>query len=414
MTIRRRLIAAAIVLTAGSVVVQPVVAQAAGTPSETITLTCTGSPCPWGATASGIGVVWPQGFGATSSRLGYTLDKPAYLPDAEGATVTIDSGSAKVYSGLPSSGSHLLLASLSAGNTYRIPARPAGEVVSVIGPAPFTHTVTAPTGPPPPPPDSEQAVQLSLDCTGSPCPWGSSISGHAAVWPAYLDPTSTRLGYTASAPAYLPDAYGAIVTVTQGSASLYAGLPSSSSHRKLADLSTGQSHEVTNVAVGEVVSLIGSPGFWWRMTDPTEPPPPPCTDPLTCDVVHGIASYSACNIASCNGAPWPGGMISWPSWSATTYNGRSGNSSRSVFNAVTDEPLYPYMGSWADGCEVTVESGLVLIVEWEHGTDVWRETYLEPGDVYTIDLVAPEDGALIEGATPFSVSLKNCDPQPIT
>ncbi len=56
------------------------------------------------------------------------------------------------------------------------------------------------------------------------------------------------------------------------------------------------------------------------------------------------------------------------------------------------------MGAWADGCEVTAVSGLVLIIEWERGTDQWRETYLDPGESHVIDLVSPEDGAMIETA----------------
>jgi hypothetical protein len=73
------------------------------------------------------------------------------------------------------------------------------------------------------------------------------------------------------------------------------------------------------------------------------------------------------------------------------------------------------MGAWADGCEVTALSGIVLIIEWQRGTDIWRETVLTPGDVYVINLHAPEDGAMIETTDGhggfFSVSLRNCTPQ---
>jgi hypothetical protein len=72
------------------------------------------------------------------------------------------------------------------------------------------------------------------------------------------------------------------------------------------------------------------------------------------------------------------------------------------------------MGAWADECQVSVVSGFVVIIEWKRGTDVWRETFLNAGESYTIDLVSLEDGALIEGAqTGFSVLLSNCDPQNI-
>jgi hypothetical protein len=61
-------------------------------------------------------------------------------------------------------------------------------------------------------------------------------------------------------------------------------------------------------------------------------------------------------------------------------------------------------------------SGTVLIIEWQRGTDSWRETWLEPGQSHVIDLVAPEDGAMIEtfeGSPGFSAALSHCTPQPI-
>jgi hypothetical protein len=74
------------------------------------------------------------------------------------------------------------------------------------------------------------------------------------------------------------------------------------------------------------------------------------------------------------------------------------------------------MGAWASGCEVTVVTGSVLVIEWVRGTNDWRSTYLAAGDRHTIQLVAPENNAMIE--TPntiddFSVSLENCSPQPL-
>jgi hypothetical protein len=74
------------------------------------------------------------------------------------------------------------------------------------------------------------------------------------------------------------------------------------------------------------------------------------------------------------------------------------------------------MAAWAQGCKVTAESGLVLVVEWQRGAEVWRQTPLFPGQSHVIDLVSGEDGALIEsyeGSPGFSVSLENCTPQRI-
>src|SRR5678816_1658802 len=93
----------------------------------------------------------------------------------------------------------------------------------------------------------------------------------------------------------------------------------------------------------------------------------------------------------------------WPSWAAYQTNARSGDQSRSVFSA-DGTPLYPYMGSWAQSCEVTAESGVVLIIEWQRGTNVWRETWLYPRQSHVIDLVSPEDGAMIETLSLIHIS----------
>ncbi len=140
-----------------------------------------------------------------------------------------------------------------------------------------------------------------------------------------------------------------------------------------------------------------------------------CTDPTSCNPVGGIPALWSCNIAECTSADWVGAVISWPSWSAYQSNARTGDNSRSVFS-FQDAALYPYMGAWADGCQVTAVTGTTLIIEWQRGLDTWRETYLNPGESHTIDLVSPEDGAMIEapnGFTSFSVSLANCNPQNI-
>jgi hypothetical protein len=74
------------------------------------------------------------------------------------------------------------------------------------------------------------------------------------------------------------------------------------------------------------------------------------------------------------------------------------------------------MGSWASGCRLIVESGIVIVIEWKRGSDVWRETRLETGQQYTIELKPPEDGAMIESpdnGSAFSAVLENCIPKPL-
>ncbi len=142
--------------------------------------------------------------------------------------------------------------------------------------------------------------------------------------------------------------------------------------------------------------------------------PEPCDDPTTCNPVSSIPSFWRCNLPGCTYPDWVGSVISWPSWSAFENNNRAGSQSRTVYSDQGDI-LYPYMGSWANGCQVNVITGTVLIIEWQRGTDVWRETVLTPTQSHTITLTSPEDGAMIEipdGYPPeFTVSLANCTPQ---
>ncbi|MCB0073826.1 MAG: hypothetical protein KDE20_20300, partial [Caldilineaceae bacterium] len=253
------------------------------------------------------------------------------------------------------------------------------------------------------------------------------------------------MGYTASGGMFLPaaSAQGVSFTLTSGTAGIYAGLPSSPSHRLLASLTAGQTRTITGLAAGEVVSVQGVQGaFAYTFTlpaatstpvpttvtptpvpatatpTPVAPTPTPttpaCTDPLTCDPVTSISAFWRCNTPGCSAADWIGGIISWPSWSAYDSNNRSGDQSRTVYSAA-GERLYPYMGAWAAGCEVTALDDGLIIIEWQRGTDVWRETYLDQGETHVITLVPPEDGAIIEGPPEpgFAVSLANCDPQPL-
>src|SRR6185295_247987 len=119
---------------------------APGTASQVVTWTCTGRPCPWGESLNGDAVVWPAAAGASNTRLGYTVSAGIYLPaaSANGADLTIDSGEASAYAGLPGDASHRLLATLADGQTLHVSGLATGEVLSVQASAQFTYHATLP------------------------------------------------------------------------------------------------------------------------------------------------------------------------------------------------------------------------------------------------------------------------------
>jgi hypothetical protein len=136
---------------------------------------------------------------------------------------------------------------------------------------------------------------------------------------------------------------------------------------------------------------------------------------MTCNPVDSIDARWRCAIPGCSSPDWTGAVVSWPSWAAYSTNIRAGYNSRVVYST-SGQMLYPYMGAWADGCRITPTSGQVLVIEWQRGTDVWRETYVNPGETYTIDLVGSENGAMLEANAwggNFRVSISNCTPQPV-
>jgi hypothetical protein len=296
------------------------------------------------------------------------------------------------------------------------------------------------------PPDvSTGSSQLATwTCTGNPCPWGATQSNQALVWPAAMGALATRLGYTVSAAIYLPatKANGVEIAVETGTATVHAGLPGDPSHRALATVAAGQAFRVNGLAAAEVVSVQNEAPFRYRATfypagapeapgtsttpptpaptpTPTRPPEKPPHRPPGMTggrVVLAIPALWKCHkTPGCFSDPWPGAAITWPAWSAHQGNGRTGNVLRFVYS-VRGEPLYPYMGAWAEGCEVTAVTGAVQVVEWQYGAEQWRSTLLAPGEYHIIHLVPPENSALIEAAentTSFSVALQNCDPKRI-
>ncbi|HXU63180.1 MAG TPA: fibronectin type III domain-containing protein [Polyangia bacterium] len=399
--------------------------------SQLVTWTCTGSPCPWGATLDGQAVVWPDALQPIRHRMGYTVSQGIYLPNANGVTITVQAGTATAFAGLPDESSHHALGTITAGQTLQITGVATGEVVSVQGDASFTFDITVPPPPPSdagtpvvdagPPADAGAAPDagapaggstfVTWTCTGSPCPWGPSTTGYAIAWPAVDQPVSVRLGYTVSAGVYLPaaKANGATVSILTGTATAYAGLPDATSHRALGTINAGQSQTITGLLSGEVLSVQSDAPFTSAVTFGTTPPP------LPDDTVYGVPAFWRCNTPGCTDTDWTGAAVDWPSWSAYNSNGRSGGNSRSVYSAA-GVPLYPYMGAWANGCKVTSRGGDVLIIEWQRGADVWTETLLKVGESHVITLVPPQDGAMIEtpdGESYIAVGLENCTPQPL-
>ena len=128
---------------------------------------------------------------------------------------------------------------------------------------------------------SNTSQVVTWTCTGSPCDWGNSLSGQALVWPAEMGAVTNRLGYTTSAGIYLLEsaASGLTVFITSGTATIYAGLPDAASHRVLATISAGQSHFISGLATGEVVSVQGGDLFSFDLSTTTSPTVTPTTTP---------------------------------------------------------------------------------------------------------------------------------------
>ena len=401
---------------------EPTTPPASGYGSVLATWNCTGTPCPSGASYTSNAAVWPATAEPTRARYGYTVSHDVYAPAAKvaGWKITVTSGSAAVYAG-PVGDSHSSLAALSAGESYTVSSTLSGSsIVSVQGGSAFEYTLTPGAPVTPPPAGDGESPRVTWTCTSSPCPWGPSDSGYAAVWPAETDPSRARYGYTASHDVYAsaPQVANWKITVTSGSATVFSG-PVGDSHASLANLSAGQSYTVpTTLSGGSIVSVQnGSPFEYAFVPGPPVPPTPPaCTDPTTCDPVSWINARWRYAGTGENPGDWYGGVIAWPVGTAYQGNGRSGDNARNVYSE-SGVPLYPYMGAWADGCTVRVVTGRVLIVEWERGTDEWRETRVNAGQAHTISLSGSENGAMIEtdnDVSPFTVSISNCTPRPLS
>jgi len=349
------------------------------------------------------------------------VSSAVYLPAsiANGLKISLTSGRASVYVGSPEAPSHRLLTTIAPTSSFLIQGLTETDVISVQGDAAFSYVISEAAPENSAGSDASSSSLVSWTCTGTTCPWTSPSSNYAIVWSQFPEALSTRLGYTTSGAVYLPAAAAArlSITVTAGTASVYAGAPDAISHRTLAKLNAGQAYRVRGLGAGEVISVQDDSAFSFETsrTDDTIAAGATMTVPRA-DVVSSVSAAWRCNIDECHGGDWHGSVIAWPAWSAYDSNARRGDDSRSVYST-EGGLLYPYMGRWAHGCEVTAKSGVVLIVTWKRGTDEWRSTLLSPGDRHTIRLKSHEDSALIEtednSTAAFSVLLKNCNPQTI-
>ena len=291
---------------------------------------------------------------------------------------------------------------------------PGGITASAPPPSSPAASVPAPSAgtPAAPPFLRDNSERVTWACKGEPCPWGASLDGHALVWPTGSPATTARLGYLVSAPIYLPgpSANGATVRVLAGKAVVYAGPPDQVRHRELAMVTSGRAFRIVGLPPGVVASVQSDGAFSYELT-------PARTENLRA-ADEGERSRLAvwtCDRPGCTDPEWMGMVISWPSWSAHQSNGRPGAGSRAV-QTLDGEPLYPYMGAWANGCKVTATSGDALIVEWRRGAETWRETRLRQGQTHVIALLPSEDSALIESNDPspgFSVTFESCTPRPL-
>jgi hypothetical protein len=224
---------------------------------------------------------------------------------------------------------------------------------------------------------------------------------------------NSRLGYTASAAVYIPaqSANGMEISLRTGTATVYAGSPDDPSHRALANLTPGRPFRILGLTPRSIASVQSDSTFTFDIIFRGVRYDPRPSD----GSVHAVPAFWRCDRPDCSGSDWTGMVIPWPAWAAYQSNARTGVNSRSVYSA-DGAPLYPYMGPWADGCKVTASFGKVLIVEWQRGTEVWRETYIKPGESHVITLRSLEDCALIESNETypgFSVLLENCTPKPL-
>ena len=138
----------AVLLTLGLLLVVPSRPSYAATTStsKVVIWSCKQAACPWGPVMSNHALVWPRSMSPLRGRLGYETSAPVYLPaqKAKGIGVLIVSGRTRIFAGALHARSHRLLATLAAGQRYRIKNLKRGEVASVQSDGRFSYTVAAP------------------------------------------------------------------------------------------------------------------------------------------------------------------------------------------------------------------------------------------------------------------------------
>jgi hypothetical protein len=235
--------------------------------------------------------VWPAPAGAISTRLGYTTSRGVYLPaaSANGAAITIDSGSAAAYAGLPGGASHRWLANIASGQTFHVAGLVSGEVVSVQADSAFTYRAVLPPHEPDPgddpgPHDVIQATRAlwrcntsacsSADWTGAVIGWPSSVAyqsnGRAgemsrSVWSTDGTPLYPYMGAWAN---------GCKVTAESGTVLVIEWKRGTDAWRETW-LSPGQQHVIHLVAPEDgamIETYEGSPGFSVSLSNCTPHP----------------------------------------------------------------------------------------------------------------------------------------------
>jgi len=383
--------------------------------SEGVTGTCTGTPCPFGAALYTEAIVWPATYYPADYWLRYSMSAANFLPadTANGITVKITTGSATAYAAAPGAMKLRVLATMTEGQSYQVDGLAADEKLSVHSGDVFSYEYVLPEGFEPPDPPVDPGLlseEVTVTCTGAPCPFGTDLNAEAIVWPADFYQVDSWLGYLMSPAFFLPadTANGITVKITTGSATAYAVAPGVTKLRVLATMTEGQSYQVGTLAADEWLSVHSGGTFSYEYNLPPDPVDPDAEF----TTMVSVESKWVCDMPDCSVPDWTGAVIDWPAWSAYESNGRPGDGSRTVYS-MDDVLLYPYMGPWADGCSIRVESGTAYVIEWQRGSEEWRTREMGPGETHVIDLVSPEDNALIEGSPGFVVSVANCDPQPL-